>query len=300
MRSSPHSCQASGALVFGGPRIDDGPFFFGPPQTRFIRNPFAAPNQSKELKVRTPSPNLSRRALSRHPRARGSGRALPPRAASSRRRPENSARKKAATARQRHHPVRRPGRLPSLDSGRYGRPARLCIGRAAGRSPRGWWAACGWAGARFSNRAFPPVFRHPPARPPSPSSPSPPSHNRMADTDTFLFTSESVNEGHPDKLADQVSDAILDACLEQDPDAKVRREKGGRMRVCLCLGLPHAMVNHCVQPCAGEARAPGGGRGRGRRGGKLSARVPIARPPIPPTHPPPHPRSPARPPPRPT
>lgn len=44
----------------------------------------------------------------------------------------------------------------------------------------------------------------------------------MADGDTFLFTSESVNEGHPDKLADQVSDAILDACLEQDPDAKVR------------------------------------------------------------------------------
>lgn len=40
--------------------------------------------------------------------------------------------------------------------------------------------------------------------------------------DTFLFTSESVNEGHPDKLCDQVSDAILDACLEQDPDSKVR------------------------------------------------------------------------------
>jgi S-adenosylmethionine synthetase len=33
--------------------------------------------------------------------------------------------------------------------------------------------------------------------------------------ETFLFTSESVNEGHPDKLCDQVSDAVLDACLEQ-------------------------------------------------------------------------------------
>ncbi|KAF8758870.1 Catalyzes the formation of S-adenosylmethionine from methionine and ATP [Rhizoctonia solani] len=33
----------------------------------------------------------------------------------------------------------------------------------------------------------------------------------------FLFTSESVGEGHPDKICDQVSDAILDACLEQDP-----------------------------------------------------------------------------------
>uniref|UniRef100_A0A915JZW8 S-adenosylmethionine synthase n=1 Tax=Romanomermis culicivorax TaxID=13658 RepID=A0A915JZW8_ROMCU len=39
--------------------------------------------------------------------------------------------------------------------------------------------------------------------------------------DIFLFTSESVGEGHPDKLCDQVSDAILDAHLEQDPDAKV-------------------------------------------------------------------------------
>jgi len=40
----------------------------------------------------------------------------------------------------------------------------------------------------------------------------------------FLFTSESVNEGHPDKLCDQVSDAILDACLRADPDAKVACE----------------------------------------------------------------------------
>ena len=40
----------------------------------------------------------------------------------------------------------------------------------------------------------------------------------------FLFTSESVNEGHPDKLADQVSDAVLDACLQQDPDSKVACE----------------------------------------------------------------------------
>lgn len=34
----------------------------------------------------------------------------------------------------------------------------------------------------------------------------------------ILFTSESVSEGHPDKLCDQVSDAILDACLEQDSE----------------------------------------------------------------------------------
>lgn len=40
----------------------------------------------------------------------------------------------------------------------------------------------------------------------------------------YLFTSESVSEGHPDKVADQISDAILDAYLLQDPDAKVACE----------------------------------------------------------------------------
>ena len=40
----------------------------------------------------------------------------------------------------------------------------------------------------------------------------------------LLFTSESVNEGHPDKLCDQVSDAILDECLKQDPNSKVACE----------------------------------------------------------------------------
>ena len=40
----------------------------------------------------------------------------------------------------------------------------------------------------------------------------------------FLFTSESVSEGHPDKLADQVSDAILDAIFKQDPRSRVAAE----------------------------------------------------------------------------
>ncbi len=40
----------------------------------------------------------------------------------------------------------------------------------------------------------------------------------------YLFTSESVSEGHPDKLADQVSDSILDAILQQDPTARVAAE----------------------------------------------------------------------------
>ncbi|KAH7835574.1 hypothetical protein Vadar_027478 [Vaccinium darrowii] len=42
--------------------------------------------------------------------------------------------------------------------------------------------------------------------------------------ETFLFTSESVTEGHPDKLCDQISDMVLDAYLEQDPDSKVTCE----------------------------------------------------------------------------
>lgn len=45
----------------------------------------------------------------------------------------------------------------------------------------------------------------------------------MANND-FLFTSESVSEGHPDKVADQISDSILDAIFTQDPNARVAAE----------------------------------------------------------------------------
>ncbi|KAF2300640.1 hypothetical protein GH714_014877 [Hevea brasiliensis] len=54
--------------------------------------------------------------------------------------------------------------------------------------------------------------------------------------DTFLFTSESVNEGHPDKLCDQVSDAILDACLEQDPESKVACETCTKTNMVMVFG----------------------------------------------------------------
>lgn len=46
----------------------------------------------------------------------------------------------------------------------------------------------------------------------------------MTEPDLRLFTSESVTEGHPDKICDQISDAILDAILEQDPQARVAVE----------------------------------------------------------------------------
>ncbi len=46
----------------------------------------------------------------------------------------------------------------------------------------------------------------------------------LSTTDRFLFTSESVTEGHPDKIADQISDSILDACLAADPFSRVACE----------------------------------------------------------------------------
>jgi len=54
--------------------------------------------------------------------------------------------------------------------------------------------------------------------------------------DTFLFTSESVNEGHPDKLADQVSDAVLDACLREDPHSKVACETATKTGMVMIFG----------------------------------------------------------------
>src|SRR5713101_7164676 len=47
---------------------------------------------------------------------------------------------------------------------------------------------------------------------------------QLAPRERFLFTSESVTEGHPDKIADQISDAILDACLTEDPHSRVACE----------------------------------------------------------------------------
>lgn len=64
--------------------------------------------------------------------------------------------------------------------------------------------------------------------------------------ETFLFTSESVNEGHPDKLCDQVSDAILDACLEQDPESKVACETCTKTNMVMVFGeiTTKASVNY--------------------------------------------------------
>ena len=62
---------------------------------------------------------------------------------------------------------------------------------------------------------------------------------------SLLFTSESVTEGHPDKICDQVSDAVLDACLEQDPTSRVACETATKTGFIMVLGeiTTHAFVN---------------------------------------------------------
>jgi len=57
-----------------------------------------------------------------------------------------------------------------------------------------------------------------------------------AEKRNFLFSSESVNEGHPDKLADQVSDAVLDACLKADPYSKVACETATKDNMVMVFG----------------------------------------------------------------
>lgn len=62
----------------------------------------------------------------------------------------------------------------------------------------------------------------------------------------FLFASESVTEGHPDKLCDRVADAILDTCLGQDPDARVACEACTKAGMVMILGelTTKASVNY--------------------------------------------------------
>ena len=62
----------------------------------------------------------------------------------------------------------------------------------------------------------------------------------------FLFTSESVSEGHPDKMCDQISDAILDALLEQDPDSRVACESLAKTGMVVVAGeiTTRAKINY--------------------------------------------------------
>ena len=58
----------------------------------------------------------------------------------------------------------------------------------------------------------------------------------IVDAAQYLFTSESVTEGHPDKMCDQVSDAILDAIIREDPNARVACETATTTGLVLVLG----------------------------------------------------------------
>jgi S-adenosylmethionine synthetase len=69
--------------------------------------------------------------------------------------------------------------------------------------------------------------------------------NTFMRSERYLFTSESVTEGHPDKICDQVSDAVLDACLEQDPFSRVACETATKTGFVMVLGeiTTHAFVD---------------------------------------------------------
>src|SRR5450759_1534456 len=58
----------------------------------------------------------------------------------------------------------------------------------------------------------------------------------MADKMRHIFTSESVSEGHPDKMADQISDAVLDAVLKDDPTGRVACEVLVTTGICIVSG----------------------------------------------------------------
>ncbi len=69
--------------------------------------------------------------------------------------------------------------------------------------------------------------------------------NTFMTSPKLMFTSESVTEGHPDKICDQISDAVLDACLEQDPMSRVACETATKTGFVALLGeiTTHAYVN---------------------------------------------------------
>jgi S-adenosylmethionine synthetase len=60
--------------------------------------------------------------------------------------------------------------------------------------------------------------------------------NTFMSSPSLMFTSESVTEGHPDKMCDQISDAVLDACLEQDPMSRVACETAIKTGYVMLLG----------------------------------------------------------------
>lgn len=71
-------------------------------------------------------------------------------------------------------------------------------------------------------------------------------NSSLNNTPSLLFTSESVTEGHPDKICDQISDAVLDACLAQDPRSRVACETATKTGYVMLLGeiTTTAVINY--------------------------------------------------------
>ena len=76
--------------------------------------------------------------------------------------------------------------------------------------------------------------------------------------DEYLFTSESVTEGHPDKICDQISDGVLDAVLTDDPTGRVACEALVNTGFCIVAGeittgRTSTSRSWSARPCAGSA-----------------------------------------------
>src|SRR5512144_2290186 len=70
--------------------------------------------------------------------------------------------------------------------------------------------------------------------------------NTFMSSPSLMFTSESVTEGHPDKICDQIADSVLDACLEQDPRSRVACETATKTGYVMLLGevTTNAVLNY--------------------------------------------------------
>jgi len=79
-------------------------------------------------------------------------------------------------------------------------------------------------------------------------------HDRVSDNE-FLFTSESVTEGHPDKIADQISDGVLDAVMRDDPYGRVACETLVNTGLIVVSGEISTDTYVDIQEVARESRA---------------------------------------------
>ena len=73
----------------------------------------------------------------------------------------------------------------------------------------------------------------------------------------YIFSSESVGEGHPDKVADTISDAVLDACLTQDTKSRVACETYVKSNIAIVGGEITTTAKHCTMMAISVPKAIG-------------------------------------------